>query len=195
MKVVAPVDNGQAAVPVNRPAPVVLALPRATGSPVQIHRPRPLVQALPPERPMIVQGLGSQGPAGLSAFQDWLLRNPGGTWEEFLASLSAGSVGIVINFTFGDVASRVLFTMPEDGTIPELQLTIRTPFDGTGATLAVRTSNGIDLIPEDRNFPEYSGTYETTPMATLPAGTEILLEIYPGSGATQGNGLLTFTLY
>lgn len=153
-----------------------------------------IVQPLMPQAP-VVQPLLGQGPRGLSAFEDWQQRNPGGTWAEFLASLGTGSVGVSVPFAFGDASPRVVFTLPQEGTIPELQLTIRSPFDGANASIAVRTNTGIELIPADRNMPEYSGTYETTPVATLPAGTQILLEIDPGSGATKGTGLLTFILY
>ena len=33
---------------------------------------------------------GEQGPPGLSAFNDWKVRNPGGTWAEFMSELGTG---------------------------------------------------------------------------------------------------------
>lgn len=35
---------------------------------------------------------GEQGPPGLSAFADWLARNPGGTWEQFMSELGSGAI-------------------------------------------------------------------------------------------------------
>jgi len=35
---------------------------------------------------------GEQGPPGASAFSDWLKRNPGGTWEQFMSELGSGAI-------------------------------------------------------------------------------------------------------
>lgn len=195
MKILGPSDGEMAVLPVQKPAPIIVGVPRASAAPVAIHRPRPLVQALPPARSMVVQGLGSQGPAGLSAFQDWQLRNPGGTWEEFLASLGTGSVAAMILFAFGDASPRVVMTLPEDAFIDELKVVVEQAFDGADPQISVRTNGAVILIGADQVDPTFAATYESTPQAQLPAGTEIILELDPGFGATAGRGRLLFNLH
>lgn len=34
---------------------------------------------------------GEQGAPGLSAFESWLKRNPGGTWEQFMSEIGSGA--------------------------------------------------------------------------------------------------------
>lgn len=176
-------------------APVqVLAVPESGPAVSVIEQAAPQVVALAAEQPHHVVGLIGQGPAGPSAFEDWLKRNPGGTWEEFLASLGTGSLDAVIDFTFGDATPRIMFTVPQACLLSEVQLIIRQPFNGAGASLLVRTNGYITLMDTDQNRPDFSATYETTPAAILPAGSQIVLEITPGAGATAGTGQLLLNL-
>lgn len=51
---------------------------------------RHLVRAHQPQREVVLAGV--RGRQGNSAFQDWLLLNPSGTWDDFMAALGDGSV-------------------------------------------------------------------------------------------------------
>lgn len=172
----------------------ILAIPESGPAVSVIEQAAPQIVALAAEQPQHIVGLIAQGPAGPSAFEDWLKRNPGGTWEEFLASLGTGALDAVIDFSFGDASPRVMFTLPQDSLLSELQLIIRQPFNGVGAKLVVRTNGYIILMDEDQNLPDFPTTYETTPAAILPAGSQIVLEITPGVGATAGTGQLLLNL-
>lgn len=50
-----------------------------------------------PDPELMVVAAGDQGPPGPpggpgnSAFEDWLERNPGGTWEQFMSELGSGA--------------------------------------------------------------------------------------------------------
>jgi len=47
-----------------------------------------LVSEKSPEMKIVAGGV--RGRAGLSAFEDWEARNPGGTWAEFMSELGTG---------------------------------------------------------------------------------------------------------
>lgn len=162
---------------------------------VPIVRPAPMVIALPARAPMQVNALVGQGPGGISAFQDWQIRNPGGTWEEFLASLTSSPPTIMVEFSFGDVPERVMFTLPKAGFMDRLQLVVEVPYNGDTPTLAVRTGSGTMLMNSDENDPTFAATFDSTPQAQLPQGTQIILENSAGFGATAGKGRLLFDLH
>lgn len=162
---------------------------------VALQKPTPIVVALPPVRPMQLSGLTGQGPKGISAFQDWQIRNPGGTWEEFLASLTSSSPTTMVEFSFGDVPERVMFTLPKAGFMDRLQLVVEVPYNGDTPTLAVRTGSGTMLMNSDENDPTFAATFDSTPQAQLPQGTQIILENSAGFGATAGKGRLLFDLH
>ena len=50
------------------------------------------------------------------------------------------------------------------------------------------------LVSAEQNSTKFPATYETTPAAQLPAGTEIYLEITAGAGATTGAGKVLINL-
>ncbi|SDS21849.1 hypothetical protein SAMN05216421_1119 [Halopseudomonas xinjiangensis] len=37
---------------------------------------------------------GEQGPPGIGAFDEWLKRNPGGTWEQFMTVISGDGAAV-----------------------------------------------------------------------------------------------------
>lgn len=45
-----------------------------------------------PEPEQVVVTMGDQGPPGPGAFDLWLERNPGGTWDEFMSELGSGAI-------------------------------------------------------------------------------------------------------
>lgn len=63
-------------------APQILVEPQPTGEVVLVTE-KKLEQ--------VVQA-GVRGRPGDSAFEEWLLRNPGGTWDEFMSELGSGAI-------------------------------------------------------------------------------------------------------
>ena len=51
---------------------------------------RHLVRAHQPQRSVVLAGV--RGRQGNSAFQDWLLLNPGGTWDDFMSEIGSGAI-------------------------------------------------------------------------------------------------------
>lgn len=107
----------------------------------------------------------------------------------------SGSALPAIPFSYGDVSPRSVFTFEEGALLAELQLIIDTPFDGEDPALLVRTGDGLVLMGSDQNAPALVATFETTPAAQLPAGTQLFIETTPGPGATAGAGKLLLNLH
>lgn len=51
---------------------------------------RYLVRAHQPQRSVVLAGV--RGRTGNSSFEDWLERNPGGTWDEFMSDIGSGAI-------------------------------------------------------------------------------------------------------
>lgn len=139
------------------------------------NRPKTVVQ--PGTSPLQVQdkhttvktgaGMGVQGPPGL-----------------------AGGTIPAIDFSYGDVSSRSVYTSP-GGTLVNARLVFDTPFDGLGAAVSVGTATVADAhLPAALNDPSTTSEFETTPDAVMAPGEKVYLYITPGSGATQGAGRL-----
>ncbi len=108
----------------------------------------------------------------------------------------AGGVdGLAFNVAFGDVADRVLFTMPIGGLVQVVTLNIDTPWNGAGASLAVTSTlpNTIlfDAIGAD---PSIEASFDATPAEHLPAGAQIHFLNTPGAGCTQGAGVVVLDI-
>jgi hypothetical protein len=123
----------------------------------------------------IVVAAGSQGPAG----------PPG----------AAGAPAIEMNFAFGD-ASPAVITLAEAGkVIYNVNLHITVPFDGAGASLTVGDAAEPDrFMKAYENDPTQVGSNETNPAYQYGVGTQVILTIMPGGGASQGAGLVTFVI-
>ncbi|WP_192980746.1 hypothetical protein [Pseudomonas sp. EggHat1] len=127
----------------------------------------------PVAAPAIVVAAGRQGPPG-----------PPGD----------GSALGAFEFAFGDASTRLLHTITKPSLLASVQLIITTPFNGEGAALRIRTQAGVVLLDSDQVAPDFAATYESTPGASLAAGTGIYLEITPGAGATAGAGFVVLNL-
>lgn len=99
-----------------------------------------------------------------------------------------------IAFAFGDASPRLLHLLGDAGLLVSVQLVISAPFNGDGAALRIRTQAGTALLDGDQVAPDFTATYESTPGASLAAGTGIYLEITPGAGATAGSGFVVLNL-
>lgn len=117
---------------------------------------------------------------------------PSGDGTSVIISATAGSgpgSNPPINFSYGDASPATIFTVPVDSEVVSVQLQIETPFDGVGAQVRIGTS-GLPgrLLDTFHSDPSVAGVYEATPRVQLAAGTQILLTITPGSGASAGTG-------
>lgn len=112
--------------------------------------------------------------------------------DDALEHLTLGARGeVLVSFSYGDVSPMHVHTFELDETVHAVLLAIGTPFDGTAPALSVGLAGATDaLMPVDQNLPEEADVYETAPMLRCAAGSEILLFITPGSGASHGAGTL-----
>jgi|GEM_PF-5428959 len=99
-----------------------------------------------------------------------------------------------LSFSFGD-ASPVNVIIAQVGQLIEsVKILILTPFDGVGASLEVGDVGQSDrLLLQNQVNPSVAATYESNPNYTYGSITQIELTINPGTGATQGSGLLVIT--
>lgn len=95
-----------------------------------------------------------------------------------------------VAFSFGDAPSIVMaLTGDHASEVTDILLEIETPFDGTGAQIALGTPLDPDmLMPPDQNDPTIVAVYQVSPHVRLGAGQPIYLSITAGTGATQGAG-------
>ena len=99
------------------------------------------------------------------------------------------------SFSFNEPTPKVLKTLTAGRLISEINLSIRVPFDGSGASLAIGTASAPgELVASNENDPSRLLQFEFSPDVQYPAGTEIILTINPGTGATQGSGVVEFQM-
>lgn len=104
---------------------------------------------------------------------------------------SNGSV-LQINFGYGDAGPAILALAAANKLVYKVQLHIKTPFDGAGASLQVGDAASPDrLMKSTENDPALVGSNETNPAYGYAVDTPLLLSINAGAGATQGSGLIT----
>lgn len=103
---------------------------------------------------------------------------------------SAGGGIAPIAFSYGDAPGTV-WTAPVAGSVVLARVTIDPAFNGAGAEVLVGTAGTPGLLVDaTRVDPSMVGDYELTPDVDLPAGTAVRITINPGSGASQGAGVL-----
>jgi hypothetical protein len=94
-------------------------------------------------------------------------------------------------FAFGDASPRLLYVA---GLVRTITLDIDRAFDGAGPSITVGTIASPDLLMgASTNDPLTVGSYEISPsysQASLAAGLGVYLSIVPGSGCTQGSGVI-----
>lgn len=111
--------------------------------------------------------------------------------------ISSGAVKQTIEhkFSYGDATPSVIFTSPAGRTVLSSQISVLTAFNGSGAALTLGDATVSDrLISASENDPATVATYETDPLYTYITDTQVLLSITPGSGASQGNGIVHLEL-
>lgn len=121
-------------------------------------------------REVVLNGTGQQGPVG-----------PAGPSSDGVAPLS---------FSYGD-APGVVWTPSQAGTITEARVVFTAAFNGVSPSVIVGTIAAPDsILAADQNDPTAAGEFEATADKHLAANEGVRLAITPGSGATQGAGVL-----
>ena len=95
------------------------------------------------------------------------------------------------SFNWGDATPKLLFTLTKDRIVSEVVLHILESFDAAGSKLQVGDSSVQGrLMNELENLPGVVGSYMTHPNHSYTQDTGILLTITPGTGNTQGKGIV-----
>ena len=118
---------------------------------------------------------GPQGPAGA----------PGASGSGLLPA---------IEFSYGDASPAVVATLTQITEIVAVSLQVEVPFNGTGASVALGVAGQPgSLMPAADSDVSVLAVYEFSPRVEYPAGTQILLTIVPGAGASAGAGQIVLT--
>lgn len=142
-------------------------------------RPQPIV-VTEQQRKLIQAGqVGPRGPAGEEG--------PAGP-----AGANGDGQYPVIGFTFADASGVVMTINPDsDVEVTAVELEIETAFDGAGAALQLGTAGDPGLLMDpSQNDPGDVAVYASFPRVRVAAGTELVLTISPGTGASQGTGTI-----
>jgi len=99
-------------------------------------------------------------------------------------------------FAWGDATPLLVGVATSGRTVESVTLTIKTPFDGVGASLAVGKNGDLSqLMTTSQIDPTTPGTYKSHPVVSYSEDTNIYIAITPGSGATAGNGVVTVAFH
>lgn len=100
-----------------------------------------------------------------------------------------------INFAFGDATPTPVLTAAVKSEVMLVSLQIETPFNGVGAAVKLGTAASPGLLMDTwQNDPSTANTYDVVPRVALAAGTQIVLTITPGAGASQGTGQFVLSI-
>ncbi len=102
-----------------------------------------------------------------------------------------GSGGVEFQFSYGDATPAVVTTALSGKLVYKIEIYLEVAFDGVGAALKVGDAGQADrLVAANENDPTQAVAYECYPNTVYEVDTQITLSITPGSGATQGSGVL-----
>ena len=95
-----------------------------------------------------------------------------------------------IEFAFGDASPAVVLVLnPGTQEITGVALQVEQGFNGVGASIAFGIAGQPELLmAAAENDPATEGNYDTTPRVELAGGTQLVITINPGAGATVGRG-------
>lgn len=113
---------------------------------------------------------GVQGPAGAAGASGAGLLSP-------------------INFAYGDASPAAVLTLGTDSEIAAVSLQVEEAFNGTGASVSFGVAGDPEsLFPAAFVALSSTGIFQFSPRVEYAAGTQLILTITPGSGASQGRG-------
>ena len=103
----------------------------------------------------------------------------------------AGTPRVEIPFSFGDATPAELFVATAGKLIERITVFIETAFDGISPSLTIGDEDDPDLLMASfENDPTEEAAYQVTPNFSYDTDTQVLLFINPGSGPSQGSGLV-----
>lgn len=96
-----------------------------------------------------------------------------------------------IPFEFNNASPRIVHILTADALVLSVALSITEVFDGDGASVQIGTANNSSLLMEETDSDvSQEIDFENDCFEQLTDGTEILITINPGAGATRGAGFL-----
>lgn len=116
--------------------------------------------------------------------------SPGPQGQRGLPGVSGDGAYPAFGFAFGDASPAVVLVLGnDDQEITSVSLQVEEAFDGVGAAIALGVAGQPSLLmTAGDNDPGTEATYEVNPRIELAGGTQLVLTITPGSGASQGRG-------
>ncbi len=123
--------------------------------------------------------------------------NPGGDEQlEIItdAIVTPNDEDIVIPFAFDDSSPIAITTLAVAANISKVRTVIDTAFDDSASTITVGLPGNVGLLQmANENDTSAVASYETWPDLELPIGSELQIELTPGT-STQGEGKVIVTL-
>lgn len=112
-------------------------------------------------------------------------------WIQFSTLPGAAYLPIApIAFAFGD-APGAIYTAPVMQVLTYCRVLVTTSFDGTSPALRIGTLAGAETVmPASSSDMRMTYDYERLLDLPLNQGDQVLISITPGSGASQGAGLI-----
>lgn len=158
------------------PTPEEPLPPQPQGDPSHIPHP-PIDMFETP--PVDLNPAGIPGPPG----------EDGEDGEDGAPGANGAGVQPPVAFSYGDVSPIVIYTATAPCVLSEVELLLRVPFDGPGATLSLGSPGDAEAyLPTTYVDPTTAGTYGASPDVDLIAGDQILLYILPGFAPSAGSG-------
>jgi hypothetical protein len=100
----------------------------------------------------------------------------------------------VVPFSFTNAPKIALDFVVEQTVAIRAAIQILVEFDGVGAELVFQKQLGPIILNSDENVPSMFGQYEKDEMVVMGNAGQLELLITPGTGATQGIGILLYEL-
>lgn len=103
--------------------------------------------------------------------------------------------GLFYTFNWGDATPKLLCNLEGNRPILEASIFIVEPMNGVGAALSIGDSGDYErLMTTSENIPTVVGGYSAYPSYEYDTDTNIYLKITPGTGCSQGYGVVTLTV-
>ena len=108
-----------------------------------------------------------------------------------IGPIGPSAAGLIppIDFAYGDASPATVLTLGVDSEIVAVSLQVEEAFNGTGASVSFGVAGDPEsLFPAAFVDLSSTGIFQFSPRVEYAAGTQLLLTITPGSGASQGRG-------
>ncbi|OWK46614.1 hypothetical protein [Fimbriiglobus ruber] len=132
---------------------------------------------------------------GTAPVQVITLGIPGPPGEQGPIGPAGGGNSTTVEWQWNVSSPFFLMTIPEGTWVEEIQVYVNTAVNGVAPTMSV--GDALDparLVPAINIDPTNVGVYVTNPAYFYAVETNISLSIVPGTGATQGDGLVVILI-